>query len=547
MNSTLTMGRAATISPPSSTGASHRKTTTTKKRSTTNRILVFFGMIVLLFQVGFVVVTDRNHLSSLPHNDNNRQSAPDVNKPTINSKQSLSLLNSLPSTKDHAENTIQQQVAADQARLQQVIQMHQEQKNDPRVQKEALRAQKNRQRLQQRRGPLRDSSSLTGLTAPLNATTTSRPPLNTIIDPINNTVIGDAQFLLDFAIIGFGKCGTSTLMHWLASHTSEIDCFREEIWELIYHKPHNLITLLYKGLHPDKKRCYKCPAEITEQHIMDYFRTLWPKTKLFIGIRHPVWWFQSLYNFRVQNLNRGDHMPDPNKLLGRCMKGMLHTCTEKGNFAYHLLRLGKHFGQYKKGTKDTTNVDVSLEDIDVVRRPPTELERNIVAKFKRASYNTTAVPYVPNPVFLFDLAQLADNDMSRREAFRRDVQQFLQLEMALPELIHYKPGRTWHYTIQQEKDAHKINICDDEYAVPLRKELMRLSRQTAEWIRTEFLGRPGVHVSSMEYFRDTIMQDWMVDPCTNVSVQESDVQDEENTENEVIDVGLPVFRNVPAT
>ena len=115
----------------------------------------------------------------------------------------------------------------------------------------------------------------------------TRPPLETIIDKYGN-VTGDPQFLLDFAIIGFGKCGTSSMMHWLSEHP-EIKCFKDEIWELIYFRPQNLIRLLYERLPPGHyKRGYKCPAEITQSHTMDYFRTLFPKTKLMIGIRHPV-------------------------------------------------------------------------------------------------------------------------------------------------------------------------------------------------------------------------------------------------------------------
>jgi hypothetical protein len=38
------------------------------------------------------------------------------------------------------------------------------------------------------------------------------PPLDSIVDQ-NLTIIGDPQPVLDFAIIGFGKCGTSTLLY----------------------------------------------------------------------------------------------------------------------------------------------------------------------------------------------------------------------------------------------------------------------------------------------------------------------------------------------
>lgn len=86
--------------------------------------------------------------------------------------------------------------------------------------------------------------------------TDNRPPLDELIAP-NNTIIGDVQFLLDFSIIGFGKCGTSTIMHWLAGH-EEIQSFRMEIWDLMVHRPENLIRRLYQELPAgDYKRGYK--------------------------------------------------------------------------------------------------------------------------------------------------------------------------------------------------------------------------------------------------------------------------------------------------
>ena len=65
----------------------------------------------------------------------------------------------------------------------------------------------------------------------------SRPRLDSIVaappdGQKKSAVIGDPQFLLDWVVAGFGKCGTSTMMHWLANHP-EVQSFREEIWELM--------------------------------------------------------------------------------------------------------------------------------------------------------------------------------------------------------------------------------------------------------------------------------------------------------------------------
>jgi hypothetical protein len=84
-----------------------------------------------------------------------------------------------------------------------------------------------------------------------------RLPLDQLVDPHNNTIIGDVQFLLDFSIIGFGKCGTSTMMHWLAGH-KDIRSFRREVWDLVGFRPDKLIRRLYQDLPAGNyKRGYK--------------------------------------------------------------------------------------------------------------------------------------------------------------------------------------------------------------------------------------------------------------------------------------------------
>lgn len=331
-----------------------------------------------------------------------------------------------------------------------------------------------------------------------------RPPLDSLIDKDGN-ITGDVQFLLDFAIVGFGKCGTSTLMHLLAQH-AEVACFRQEIWELIHSRPAQLVQLLYKNFPPSPhlKRGYKCPAEITEPHILDYYRKFWPRTKLIVGIRHPIWWFQSLYNFRVQNLQPNDPpMLHPNKLVGRCYWGMQMTCTERANFAYQLLRLGKQNGPSSNSRK----------------RAPTNLSRlveSIVGHFPKTWYNVSAVPYHPNPVFLYETTQLHEN----QDQFLGDLSAFLGLTTSplsgpIPSI---QPGYSWqNASLQASKDALKISICHDEYR-PVRRELLRLAKQTSEWILTDFYDAPTVVVSDKHRF-GRILEAWKSDPCESSGLE----------------------------
>jgi hypothetical protein len=258
------------------------------------------------------------------------------------------------------------------------------------------------------------------------------------------------------------------------------------------------VQKLVQMLYDQGQRCYKCPADITQARIMDVYRAHWPKTKLLVGIRHPVRFFESLFNFRVQNAGLDDApMPDPLKLIGRCGRGMRQTCTDMANYAFHLIRLGKQHWQNGTGTP---------------RRPPTPLETHIVGRYRRAAYNLTAIAPLPNPVFLYAVEELADKDVARQANFRRAVQDFLGLSEPLPPLIHYAPGRRWTGKIQRERNGLKMDICGDRFA-PLRSELMRLAVQNSVWL-SEFITYPTVSVA-LESHMLQVLDSWTRDPCTN--------------------------------
>jgi hypothetical protein len=322
----------------------------------------------------------------------------------------------------------------------------------------------------------------------------TRPPLDTIIDD-NNKIIGDPEWLLDFAILGYGKCGTSTMMHWLREHP-EIQAFGREKAHFMSRKPGLMVRQLYEQLEEGPyQRGYKAPQDITQTHILDYFRDFWPQAKFILGIRHPVRWFESLYNFRIQNLRIPTDLPHPNDLIGECRQGRYLTCTNKGDFANSLLKLGKQ--NYP------------------IPRPATELERSIVDRYNRTiPINTERIEYMSNPVFIFELDQLSDGNATRNELFRSDFTKFMGLKEPLPVLPHYIPGMKRETEEQERRDAMKINICNEEY-IPVRQELMRLARSSSQWIREVFLNGPKVTVSSKEYFV-SILEGWMKDPCSEV-------------------------------
>jgi hypothetical protein len=295
-----------------------------------------------------------------------------------------------------------------------------------------------------------------------------RPPFREVVHR-NGTILGDVSDLLDFAIIGFGKCGTTTLKSWLDRHP-EIQCYPHEVYALAHRQPQELLRLLYYLPEGNYKRGYKSPFDLVYNYTMPYFRRYFPKTPLIVGIRHPVLWFQSLYNFRIQNhplQYNISQFPRPHELIGACGGHSFNTCTQKGEFGLFLRQLQKVPGL-------------------------TEFE----ARMSRAAGHTYApnytVPLLPNPVFLVEVQQLSDADETRRAALRTDLQTFLNLSTPFrmtEKVIHSTPGKDWRdASVQAEKDRYKINICDAEH-VSVRQELLRMARTSSAWIRN-FLHRP---------------------------------------------------------
>lgn len=115
-------------------------------------------------------------------------------------------------------------------------------------------------------------------------------PLNSILQGWNIT--GDASWLLDFAIIGFPKCGTSTLMFHLLSHP-EVKIFKDERCELAWNRQAILIRDLYLKFSPGSSfvRGIKCPGDLENTKLsLPNYQKFFPKTSYIIGIRHPVLW-----------------------------------------------------------------------------------------------------------------------------------------------------------------------------------------------------------------------------------------------------------------
>ena len=220
----------------------------------------------------------------------------------------------------------------------------------------------------------------------------------------------------------------------------------------------------------------KCPRDLEVDLALHNYETYFPNTKFIIGIRNPISWFVSFYNFRIVN-----EFPMPPStshiLIGKCKRANQGVCTSRANFTNHLSKIN-------------------------------------------AGRN----------VFLYHVDQLNDQDPVRSKQFLVDLSNFLQLSIPMNDpMIWIKPGQnitnTYNGNVTKMKEIQSLqisNICDPKYDT-IRNVLYQLAIESSNYIRTRLLDppksdvdnndHPNVVVSSRDYFLQLLNQ-WKVDPCS---------------------------------
>ena len=310
---------------------------------------------------------------------------------------------------------------------------------------------------------------------------------------------GDVSSLLEVAIVGFAKCSTSFLVKYLNAY-SEVFFANKEWCSLSKNRPAELIEQFYtEATSADlqlyqpplkKKRGLKCPLELRTEFAVEHYATYFPRTKLMVQIRHPLSWFQSYYNFRLRGQWPKKMLP-LKELVGLCDqhgspyvsnkvgndKHRWRVCTDGANFHHFLSRLGK--------TPMSSPGEQQL------------LKHNMT------------ISAIQTKVFLMEQGQFSDDNETRKDVFRQDLGDFLDLSTSLPP---FPP----HEVSENRTNPHEINICDEEF-IDTRAVLMDISRDASTWIREYFLASPDVVVSSKEFFLERL-KTWDRDPCDDIRV-----------------------------
>lgn len=299
-------------------------------------------------------------------------------------------------------------------------------------------------------------------------TTVGPPPLDSLVEYGSETTIkGDVQFLMDFAIVGYPKSATSSMVRWLAQQP-EISMYDHEIYHLKDGQPADMVRKLYSL--PDGIHGYKAPRDIHNPRAIEAFAKYWPETKLVVGLRHPVTWFESFYNYRTRF---GIKLPPAEQLIGKCIPGAHNVCTEEISYHDHLSLLGK--------TPQTDPEELNLlSPTPKSRQPPT--------------------PTLKNHIFLYEISQMHDPN----EQFRQDLQAYLGLKQPITPLNEPKESHG-------DRQLGEIDICEERYE-DLRNELMKIARNSSLWIRSYFLKSPHVHTSNQTEF-ESLLERWDEDPC----------------------------------
>merc|ERR1712150_422456 len=112
----------------------------------------------------------------------------------------------------------------------------------------------------------------------------------------------------DFYIVGFPKCGTTTLLYAFQKHNDtaipshEFCTLEKKSYDLTKAVDEMKIALQEMRGSAKLKRGFKCPMGIRDGLGIQRLGKYSPKTKLIVGVRHPVRFFESFYNYRVTEM-----------------------------------------------------------------------------------------------------------------------------------------------------------------------------------------------------------------------------------------------------
>ena len=304
---------------------------------------------------------------------------------------------------------------------------------------------------------------------------------------MRNISLADENFI-NFAVIGFSKCGTTYLLQHVLN-TSQIywgnkdGGLPREIHDLRKGRIKEF-NQKYEG-HLNKKTIdghrvfngFKSPEVLQSESFLLNMETHFPKTDFIVSIRHPILHFQSLYNFKF--LRHGSKKsPNPNQLIGECD----HDCTSQCKVIMkHRVCTG--ISKFHEGLSRLNFTEMTSDELDLL-----------------GHHNRSIHGKLTGRVFLMELGQMSDRT-NRRESLQRDLENFLKLE---PKSIQFPE-------LGGKRNKYLFDICEDRFR-HVRGALLEIGKNASRWIQEYFIKSPRTVVSNKDHFLE-LVEAWKYDPC----------------------------------
>ena len=297
--------------------------------------------------------------------------------------------------------------------------------------------------------------------------------------------------ILDFAIAGFPKCGTTTMMANLGyiapmpvadicTPAAQTVYYSYKNWPRQFSS--NTNTTIDGTTKEKLLRGTKCPGFINDSWLLEWSHHL-PRTKLIIGIRHPVKWFQSFWNMQANNRLENFATQDPysytelcnHNCVNNCPRGQLF-CMHRGRFHIPLARLGK----------------TALSD----------REREFLAPNDWDGGTNLINNEIQNSIFVYEQEMLNENSVWE------ELATYLNVSNIPHNRRHDSHGRN---------NITRIDFCDDKYDA-FRAKMMPIAHELSSWLLEYFIpvgkdkSRTDVIIPRTDIFGD-LVEDYKKDFC----------------------------------
>jgi hypothetical protein len=302
--------------------------------------------------------------------------------------------------------------------------------------------------------------------------------------------------ILDFVIAGFAKCGTTTLeanLGYLAPMPDDLDICTP-VHQTVYYSYINWPQQYASDSYPNGTekilRGTKCPAYISGDWLKEWSTHL-PRTKIIVGIRHPILWFQSFWNMQL----RGGHLRfsqnpktgqrDPYMITrpcyGRhCRNGCPNHqlfCTNRARFHLSLAALGK----------------TSLSSDERQLLSPNDPDGGVNLKNNN----------ITNSIFVYEQQELNE--------------EYVWVNLAKYLDVEYIPHDKYRGSHDKKEPSVFTDFCEDQYDL-FRAMMMPSAYELSVWLQEYFLpvamddNRPDVVVPNVTRMME-IVDTYKYDPC----------------------------------